>query len=346
VSSQGQISGDAEGDVEPWEPRRVIRSLDPREARLANGFLRCHPERWFPGFSERWTPLVSVLGCELQVLEIKPTLFLPDESWNCFKGSIEGEGVLIGIEPHTAQLIAEEIVPNVSSGAQNAMIVDYLMQRCMAVLGMSQTVSETAGAMIFHGRCSFDDVAAVAAVRLSISINSAPCAVVIALGQELVERMDRLWRRQVHSSSRLTSEDSALRFEIAQLGVPPHLLSEYVTKGTIIDLEVSASDTVTLRVGSKLFMPARMVDIDGMLGCQTVQGTAPSLTLPEGTSRLSVEIASVAVDHNLLSELAQVGSVFNTGRPIGNRVVLSINQDRVAEARLSMYQGRYAVEVL
>jgi hypothetical protein len=346
VSSQGQISGDAGGDVEPWEPRRVIRSLDPREARLANGFLRCHPERWFPGFAERWTPLMSVLGGELQVLEIKPTLLLPEESWQCFKGSIEGEGVLIGIEQHTAELFAEEIVPNVSSRVQNAMIVDYLMQRCMAVLGMSQTVSETAGAMIFHGRCSHDDVAGVAAVRLSLSVNSAPCSVVIALGQELVERMDRLWRRQVHSSSRINSEGGALRFEIAQLGVPPHILSEYVSRGTIIDLEVPVSDSVTLRIGSRLFMPARMVDVDGMLGCQTVQGTAPNLTLPEGTSRLSVEIASVAVDHNVLSELAQVGAVFNTGRPIGSRVVLSINQDRVAEAILSVYQGRYAVEVL
>lgn len=346
MSSQGQISEQSEGDVEGWEPRRVIREVSSREARLANGFLRCHPERWFPGFAERWAPIISVLGCELQVVEIKPTLVLPDESWQCFKGTIENEGLIIAIEPHSATLIADEVVPNVSSGIHTTLIVDYLVQRCMAVLGMSQTVSESAGGMIFHGRCSSDDVAIVAAVRLSLSLNSVPCSVVFAMGQDLVERMDRLWRRQVHSSARSVGDGSTLRFEIAQLGVPPHVLPEYVTKGTVIDLEVPVSDAVSLRIGSKLFMPARLVDIDGMLGCQTVQGVAPVLTIPEGTSRLSVEIAAAPVDHQMLAELGQVGAVFNTGRPIGNRVVLSINQDRVAEARLSVYQGRYAVEVL
>ncbi|MFN4894481.1 MAG: hypothetical protein ACK5GN_12750 [Pseudomonadota bacterium] len=346
MSSQGQISGEASGEVEPWEPRQVLRSLDTREARLTNGFLRCHPERWFPGFAERWTPMVSVLGCDLQVLEIKPTLLLPDEGWQCFRGSIESEGVLFAVEQQTAELFAEELVPNVGSGLPGSLIVDYLVQRCMAVLGMSQTVSETAGGMIFHGRCSYDEVAAIASVRLSLLLNSTPCTVMVSLGQELVERMDRLWRRQVHSSVRPSAEGGMLRFELAQLGVPPHLLSEYVSKGTVIDLEVPVSDSVTLRVGSKLFMPARMVDIDGMLGCQTVQGTAPVLTIPDGTSRLSVEIASVSADQAALSELGQVGAVFNTGRPIGSRVILSINQERVAEARLSTYQGRYAVEVL
>jgi flagellar motor switch/type III secretory pathway protein FliN len=346
VSSQGQISEEASGEVEPWNPHSIIQSLDVREARLANGFLRCHPERWFPGFAERWMSLISIMGCELQVLEIKPTLLLPEESWECFKGTIEGEGVLIAIEPHAASLIAEEVVPNVTSGLQSTLILDYLVQRCMAVLGMTQTVSETAGGMIFHGRCSVTDVAAVAAVRFSLSLNAAPCSVVVAMGQELVERMDRLWRRQVHSSARVSVDEGTLHFELAQLGVPPHLLSEYVSKGTVIDLEVPASDTITLRIGRKVFMPARLVDIDGMLGCQTIQGTAPILTVPEGTSRLSVEIASVSVDQNTLAELAQIGSVLSTGHPIASRVILSINQDRVAEARLSVYQGRYAVEVL
>jgi hypothetical protein len=114
----------------------------------------------------------------------------------------------------------------------------------------------------------------------------------------------------------------------------------------VIDLEVPVSDAITLRIGSKVFMPARMVDIDGMLGCQTVQGVAPTISVIEGASRLSIEIFSMVADPNALAELAQVGAVLNTGRPIGDRVVLSINQERVAEARLSVYQGRYAVEVL
>jgi len=346
VTTQGQIAGDVGGDVEPWEPRRIIRAMEPREARLANGFLRCHPERWLPGFPERWAPLLSVLGCELRVSEVKPTIVLPDDSWLCFKGTFENEGLVVAVEPHTAQVLADEIVPHVRSGLHSDLIIEYLIQRFMAVLGMSQTVSESAGGLVYNGRCAPGDMPAVASVRLSFSLNSAPCSVVVALGQELLERMDRLWRRQVHSSARSQAEGSTLRFELAQLGVPPNLLAEYVTKGTVIDLEVPVSDAITLRIGSKVFMPARMVDIDGMLGCQTVQGVAPTISVVEGASRLSIEIFSMLADPNALAELAQVGAVLNTGRPIGDRVVLSINQERVAEARLSVYQGRYAVEVL
>jgi len=346
VSSYGQISGDAGGDVEPWQPQSVVRPLDAQQARLANGFLRCHPERWLPGFSERWAPLMSVLGCELRVAEIKPTLTLPDESWWCFRGTIENQGLIVAVEPHTAHVVAEEVVPQVSSGLRTNLIVEYLVQRFMAVLGMSQTISETAGGMTFGGRCSANDSKVAAAVRLSLSLNSHQCTVVVALGAELVERMDRLWRRQVHSSLRSSSEVGALRFELAQLGVPPNVLSDYVNKGTIIDLEVPVSDSINLRLGSKVFMPARLVDIDGMLGCQTVQGSATALTIPDGTSRLSIELAQMQADHNTLAELGQVGAVLNTKRQIGDRVVLSINQERIAEAFLRVYQGRYAVEVI
>ncbi len=345
MSSGEQISAESEGQVEPWEPRGFLRAIDYREARLANGFLRCHPERWFPGFAERWAPLVSTLGCELRMGEIKPTIVIPDDSWICFRGTLENEAVVVAIDRQTAELVIQEVVPNISGGLQTDLVIEYLIQRFMAILGMTQTASETAGAFIFNGRCSPSEVSLMAAVKLSFSLNSAPCSVVVALGQEAVERMDRLWRRQVHSSIRIAQEAGLLRFEIAQLGVPPQLLSEYVTKGTIVDLEVAASDTLTLRVGSKLFMPARMIQIDGKLGCQVVSGSATNLPVAEGTSRLSVEIASMSVEPSVLAELGQVGAVLNTGRQLDNRVTLNINQEKVADARLCVYQGRYAIEV-
>lgn len=346
MSGQEQVSGDSGGEVELWDPREMVSSIEVREARLANGFLRSHPERWFPGFAERWAPLLSTLGCEVRIVEIKPTLVLPDTSWLSFRGALEEEALLIAVEPHTAEKISEEVVPHLVSETRQNLLVEYVIQRFMAVLGMTQTLSETAGGVVFQGRCSVDDVPVVAGVRFSLTLNAVPCVFIVALGQELVDRMDRLWRRQVHSSVRTNVDGGALRFELAQLGVPPSVLSEYVRKGTVIDLEVPVSDAMTLRVGSRVFMPARLVSIDGMLGCQTMQGTAEVLTVPEGTARLSIELASVSVDHNMMAELGQVGAVLNTGQPLSSRVVLSINQERVAEGRLGVFHGRYAVEVL
>jgi flagellar motor switch/type III secretory pathway protein FliN len=124
------------------------------------------------------------------------------------------------------------------------------------------------------------------------------------------------------------------------------MLAEYLTKGTVIDLETRVSDSVTLRLGHKLFMPARLVELEGKLACQTIQGVPANVTIPEGTSRLSIEIASLPVDAAMVAEMAQVGAVIATDAPVSDSVSLSINQERVADARLCVYQGRYAVEVL
>jgi flagellar motor switch/type III secretory pathway protein FliN len=124
------------------------------------------------------------------------------------------------------------------------------------------------------------------------------------------------------------------------------MLSEYLSKGTVIDLEERVGDLITLRVGHKPFMPARMVEVEGRLACQTISGAATNIVSPEGTSRLSIELASIASDGALLAELAQVGAIATTDVAPGSNVTLSINQERVGEAKLCIYQGRHAVEVI
>jgi flagellar motor switch/type III secretory pathway protein FliN len=124
------------------------------------------------------------------------------------------------------------------------------------------------------------------------------------------------------------------------------MLSEYLSKGTIIDLEVPVSDSVTLRLGHKPFMPARLVSVDGVLGCQIVQGSITNLAVPEGTSRLSIELGTASVEAMRLTELGQVGSVLTLSSPPGSTVSLVINQEVVATALLCVYQGRFAVEVV
>jgi flagellar motor switch/type III secretory pathway protein FliN len=124
------------------------------------------------------------------------------------------------------------------------------------------------------------------------------------------------------------------------------MLSEYLTKGTVIDLEVRVSDGLTLRVGHKPFMPARMVEVGGRFACQTIQGVVSNVTIPEGTSRLSIELGALPMEASGLAELSQAGAVLVTDREVSNTVYLTINQERVGEAKLCVYQGRYAVEVV
>lgn len=345
MNDQGQASVDSVNDVEIWDPRRTLRSVSPLEARFSSGFLRCHPEKWFPGFSSRWAPMLSSIGCDLRVGEIKPTLVLPDSQTICFQVLIGGEPAVIALDQQSARAIAQEIAPIGERSRTSTALLEYLVQRFVACLGLCQTGMDLA-TVKFCGRCVPTEVEISASVRFSLSVNSSPVVILIGLGLRAIEAMDGLWRRQIHSSNRTQLGAGLLRVELAQLGVPPQMLSEYLSKGTIIDLEVPVSDSVTLRLGHKPFMPARLVIVDGVLGCQVIQGSLSSLAVPEGTSRLSIEIGSLSVDAARLTELGQVGSVLMLDSAPGQTVSLVINQERVGEARLCAYQGRFAVEVV
>jgi flagellar motor switch/type III secretory pathway protein FliN len=71
-----------------------------------------------------------------------------------------------------------------------------------------------------------------------------------------------------------------------------------------------------------------------------------NLAVPDGTSRLSIEFGAVPVDVAKITELGQVGAVLPLDQALNQAVSLVINQERVGEARLSVYQGRFAVEVI
>jgi flagellar motor switch/type III secretory pathway protein FliN len=345
ATGQGHTPGEAAGDVESFDWRRVLRSLDPLEARYANGFLRCHPEKWFPGIGPRWSPVLSALGSDLRVGEIKPTLVLPDAQAICFKAIFGGEAGIVAIDPNSARLIAQEIAPGVTNPKDMSVVLEYVVQRFMAIVGMCQAGTDVAAVEV-DGRCSSSDAKLVGSVKISFSLNSSPLTVLIGVGERVADMMDGLWRRQLHAAARAAHHPGMLRVEVAQLGVPPQMLSEYLLKGTVIDLEVPVSEAITLRIGHKAFMPARLVEVEGRLGCQIIQGSLSNLAVPDGTSRLSIEIASLAADAARLSELGQVGSVLVLDMAPGQQVSIVINQEKVADAKLCVYQGRFAVEVL
>jgi flagellar motor switch/type III secretory pathway protein FliN len=76
--------------------------------------------------------------------------------------------------------------------------------------------------------------------------------------------------------------------------------------------------------------------------------TPGALTVPqiaEGATQLSVEFGSFEVDAAQLAELSQGGSILTTALPVSGLVDLVINQEKVAEARLCVYEGRFAIEV-
>lgn len=344
MSNQELQQGDgAPTDVQLWDPRRFLRRIDPQEAALSRGFLRCHPEKWFPGFGAHWMPVTHAMGCEARIVEVKPSMHKPALGDTTFVGSVDGEPVVMSVDFESARNIAEEVVPG-AQGSSSGIVIEYLMRRLLASLALSWSGPESSK-VVFEASTEARGVTVQASVKISFVVNTIASTVWIGLGPRMTERLDRLWRRQVQSSARVPQGDAKVRLELAQLGVPPQMLSEYLTKGTVIDLEVRASDSLVVRFGAKPWMPARMVDVGGMFAAEMVPGALSAPLVPEGTTRLAVEIAALDIDAGGLAELGQPGAVLVTETPISEVVSLVINGDKVGDARLCVYEGRFAIEV-
>ncbi len=330
-------------DVQLWEPRRSLRRIEPAEAALSRGFLRSHPEKWFPGFAAHWLPVMHALGCEARISEVRPALHRATEGENVFIGTVDGEPILLCVDAESARHIIEEVVPGARGKAADT-VLEYLFRRLLASLALSWSGPESSK-VTFSGAVEPSVVDAVVSVKISFIINTISSTVRIGFGMRMAEQLDRLWRRQVHSSARVPQGPATVRLEIAQLGVPPQMLSEYLAKGTVIDLEVGASDALIVRYNTKPWMPARMVEVDGKFGCEIVAGALSAPSVPEGTTRLSVELASLELDGTHVAELSQPGAILVTDVPVSETVNLVINGDKVGQARLCVYEGRFAIEV-
>jgi len=327
----------------PWEPQRVIRKIDPQEVRYSRGFARSRPEKWFPGFAAHWLPLAHSLGVELKVTEVRPVISVPRNFSAGFAGTVDDEPVAVFTDDESLETILEAVSPGIAQKATDV-VAEYMARRFLGSLAISWSGPE--GSVVrFNTEIKPEEVSVAGAVKLSISLNGTQASVWLMMGRLLVDRLDGLWRRQVRSTAKIPPNSVDLRLEIAQLAVPPSTLADYMRSGSIIDLEVPASDVITLRHTNKGWLPARLCSVNGHLGFEIIAGPVPSQTLPEGTTRLSIELGYVQFDGSLLAEMAQVGALWDTGMPLTDRVSLSISNEKVSEATLCVYEGRFAMSV-
>jgi flagellar motor switch/type III secretory pathway protein FliN len=343
VDEQNATFDDGTAAVQLWEPRRALRRIDEKEARLSRGFLRCRPEKWFPGFAAHWLPLAHALGCEARISEIKTLASIPQGCDSAFLGSIDGEPLVLAVDADTVRNVCEELAPG-SKAEASRVVFEYLMRRLLATLALSWSGPESS-AIRFQGAVELSTVKLEGSVRITFTMNTTSATVWIGFGARVVDRLDGLWRRQIQSSARAPQGSSAARIEVAQLGVPPQMLADYLKRGTVIDLEVRASEQVRMLVAGRPWMPARLVDVGGVFGCEMMPGALASPPVPEGTTRLAIEIGAIALEPSMLAELGQIGSVLITDIPVSEQVSLVINDDVVGQARLCVYEGRFAIEV-
>lgn len=327
----------------PWEPGRYLRALDPKEVRYSRGFLRCRPERWFPGFPTHWLPLAHSLGIEIKATEVRPLLALPSGLDVAFGGTVDGEPIGVFMDSGSSRVLTSALVPgSLPSGSD--IVLEYLARRLLASLAMSWSGPESS-VVQFEVNAVPKPLDIAGAVKFTGLVNGTSCAVWLALGKSLVERLDGLWRRQVLSTAKPVEGGGVVGIELSQLAVPPTMLVEYLKSGTVIDLEVPIGDAVTLRLGGKAWQSGRLCNVDGKFGFETLAGPVPSPILPDGTTRLAIQFGSVTLEPAAVAEMSQPGALWVTPLALGDSVQLIINAEKVGTAALCCYQGRFAITV-
>jgi hypothetical protein len=335
--------GSDETGLMAWEPHQQLRNVSSAAARLSRGFLRCQPAKWFPGFATQWLPLIHSLGIEAELVDVKPLVQVPDGLTVGYAGTVDDEPLAILTDRDSMRVWIEAASPNAITTAQQV-IAEYTARRILGSLAIAWSGPESS-VVQFDKELKASNIRAAGTIKVVFRVNGQLCTVWFVLGKFLVERFDGLWRRQLQSTSRTVEDASTIGLEISQLAVPPSMLSEYTRSGTVIDLEVAVSDVITLRVGGKPWVPARLWNVDGKFGFEILQEPLVPWKLPEGTTRLSIQFKPVNPAPGTTVELMQQGAIYECPDKLDNHVTIAVNDERVATARLCCFEGRFAITV-
>lgn len=327
----------------PWDPVRYLKNCDVDEVAFSRGFLRSRPERWFPGFSTGWLPLAHSLGVEVQLIEVKPVLIAPHSLEYSYGARVDGEPIGICFDEESARVMAESVAPGCQSEPRS-LVLEYMARRFVSTAALSWSGAESS-IVTFDSALDPLEHAQTGAVKLTVMVNNSYCTVWTILSRAIVDRLDGLWRRQVHAQVRNEPEQGLVQVEVAQLHVPPTMVLEYVRPGAVIDLEIPVTDQVSLRLDGKLWMPARLGIADGNFVVEGISGPPIQLQSPEGSTRISVELGTLKFDGRMIAEFSQQGASYQSMIAPSNRVSLVVQDEQIAEGTLCVFERRFAVVI-
>lgn len=340
---QDSAQGNNQVKLNPWKPNKLLRRYDPLEVRYSCGFLRCSPEKWFPGFAMQWQPLAHSLGVEFSLVETKPFIGGNHNFQYGFTGSIDDEPMCVFLEDDSAVALLEMIIPGARNKAREV-VLEYLAMRLISSLALSWTGPESS-LVKFESDIDPHSVRGIGGVKLQLNVNGTPITIWITMGKIMLEKMDGLWRRQLHSTIGTKIAPTNVRVEVGHLTVPPAMLSEYLKSGVFYDIEIPVSDSVTLIANDKAWLPARLGIVNNNFVVATVATTPPSVKIPAGATKLSFEFGITQLVPGMTAEVAQVGASFDTNIRVSDKVSIVVNNEKVGEAILRSYQGSLVISV-
>ena len=326
-----------------WNPREQVKLVSAHAVAYSRGFLCSRPEQWFPSLNNQWLLLLHSMGIEASIIEVTPLLEYSTESDLSFVASVDDELIGIFCNRESAHIITSAFSPD-SSDQGRDILLEYLARRFITSASLSWSGPDTS-VIRFEPMLNAAAVRGVGAVKITAVINGQQAMFWMVIGKQMVERLDGLWRRQLQSTVEARDAAMDVRLELTHINIPKAMIDDYLMSGTIVDLEVPVSDTVTLMAGTSPWVQGRLIQCDEHFGFEVMSESASSAGAPPETASLAVELGTVRLDPQMLIEVAQLGAMVQTTLPLGDQVILSIDGQQVGTATLRSYQGRFALLV-
>lgn len=346
---QGTIADDQSAALQMWDPEARLAEAPLNELRFGLGFLRARPQRWFESFGSDWFPLFHGLGAEITVTGIETGFVFPEELDRVTPIEIDGEVGVIGFDRRSEELVCATVAPGLPELASD-IVMEYIERRLISTLTRNWSGPEKLECFYIPPEKT-EAAEVVGVICLKVLINDQPVSVWFGIGPRAVERLDAMWRDEIVRIRReqLGEIDDALHIvnvEIAELAVPPAMLIDYMRGGTVIDLGLPSSSSVTLRVGERVLARGALCRFNGRFAVKVTELHVPASEVPEATTRVQISIAEVELDSVALLEISQVGAYLPTAAALTDSVSMLISGENVAEARLGELNGRFAINVL
>ena len=115
--------------------------------------------------------------------------------------------------------------------------------------------------------------------------------------------------------------------------------------GAVIDLEVSISDQVLLRMDGKPWILSRLGLVNDAFAFESLSAPISDLQMAAGLTSISVQLGEVSLGPESVTELSQPGTIVQSALAAGNRVKLFVQKNLVSQGTLCTFDERWAVLV-
>ena len=337
-------------ELQAWEPRESLAEVSAEVARYSRGFLLASSRDFFRGLSELWMPLFQSLSLDISVVSFETSFVVPDEISRSVRFSVLDEDAHILYVDGSENVVAESISPGVI-GSAKAMVLEYIERRLLSTIAMAWSGSEAISCS-YKGISSPAELSGSGVARLVLDCGGQPIELRFLFGPNNVDAIDSFvrrgaidrWRAEHHES--LSDAVHQVSIELAELAVPPALLIDYMRAGTVVDLEVLVSTSVSIRVDEVLWAEGVLCRYGEDFAVEITSLSPAPRAESEGTTRVRVQVASTEMDETDLIEHWRVGAILVTDSTVQSNASLIISGENVATALVAAVDGNFVLHIL